>query len=196
MTPSNADKSLGEIVSDVSEKASLLVREEIELAKSEVLGKAKKMARGAGVGAAAGVFLVFALVMFLHTLAWFLYDVFDLRVWVAFGIVTLLLVLLAAIAGFLAAKWLKAGPPTPDMAIEQAKLTRQTLEHQAVERDQLERSLEHTKETDKAAAKQADGGAATPDTTASGTQPGASTSGEPAAIAASKLEQTGSKESS
>ena len=151
MTPSNADKTLGEIVSDVSEKASLLVREEIELAKSEVLAKAKKMARGAGVGAAAGVFLVFALVMFLHTLAWFLYDIFDLRVWVAFGIVTLLLVLFAAIAGLLAAKWLKAGPPTPDMAIEQAKLTRQTLEHQSVERDQLERSLEQTKDADKAA---------------------------------------------
>jgi Putative Actinobacterial Holin-X, holin superfamily III len=152
MTPSNADKTLGEIVSDVSEKASLLVREEIELAKSEVLFKAKKMARGAGVGAAAGVFLVFALVMFLHTLAWFLYDVFDLRVWVAFGIVTLLLVLLGVIAGLLAAKWLKAGPPTPDMAIEQAKLTRQTLEHQSVERDQLERSLERTQEGDKAGA--------------------------------------------
>ena len=180
MTPTNADKSLGEIVSDVSEKASLLVREEIELAKSEVLVKAKKMARGAGVGAAAGVFLVFALVMFLHTLAWFLYDIFDLRVWVAFGIVTLLLVLLAAIAGLLAAKWLKAGPPTPDMAIEQAKLTRQTLEHQSVERDQLERSLERTKEGDKAAAKQSDGADAK----------------EPGAIAASELDKARAEEAS
>jgi hypothetical protein len=192
MTPSNADKSLGEIVSDVSEKASLLVREEIELAKSEVLVKAKKMARGAGVGAAAGVFLVFALVMLLHTLAWFLYDIFDLRVWVAFGIVTLLLVLLAAIAGVLAAKWLKAGPPTPDMAIEQAKLTRQTLEHQTVERDQLERSLER----DKAAAKQADH-AATPATqtdAAGATQPAAATTNEPGAIAASELEKARAEE--
>jgi len=143
----NADKTLGEIVSEVSEKASLLVREEIELAKAEVIAKAKKMGRGAGIGAAAGVFLVFALVMFLHTLAWLLVEIFDFQIWVGFGLVTLLLVILATIAGFLAAKWLKAGPPTPDMAIEQAKITRQALEAQTVQRDQLERSLEGAKQT-------------------------------------------------
>jgi cobalamin biosynthesis protein CobD/CbiB len=123
-----ADKSLGEIVTEVSEKASLLVREEIELAKAEVISKAKTMGRGAGIGVAAGVFLIFALVMFLHTLAWLLVELFDLQIWVGFGIVTLLLVIFAIIAGLLAAKWLKAGPPTPDMAIEQARITRDTLE--------------------------------------------------------------------
>ena len=143
----NADKTLGEIVSEVSEKASLLVREEIELAKAEVIAKAKKMGRGAGIGAAAGVFLVFALVMFLHTLAWLLVEIFDFQIWVGFGIVTLLLVIFAVIAGLLAAKWLKAGPPTPDMAIEQAKITRETLEAQTTQRDQLERSLEGAKQT-------------------------------------------------
>lgn len=142
-----ADKSLGEIVSEVSEKASLLVREEIELAKAEVTAKAKTMGRGAGVGVAAGVFLVFALVMFLHTLAWFLVEVFDLQIWAGFGIVTLLLVIFAIIAGLLAARWLRAGPPTPDMAIEQAKITRDTLEAQNVQRDQLERSLESAQQT-------------------------------------------------
>jgi uncharacterized membrane protein YqjE len=126
-----ADKSLGEIVSEVSEKASLLVREEIELAKAEVIVKAKTMGRGAGIGVAAGVFLIFALVMFLHMLAWLFVEVFDLQIWVGFGIVTLLLVIFAAISGALAAKWLKAGPPTPDMAIEQAKITRETLEETA-----------------------------------------------------------------
>jgi cobalamin biosynthesis protein CobD/CbiB len=146
---SNAGKSLGEIVSEVSEKASLLVREEIELAKAEVVAKAKKMGRGAGIAVAAGVFLIFALVMFLHTLAWLLVEAFDLQIWVGFGIVTLVLVILAAIAGLLAAKLLKAGPPTPDMAIEQAKITREALEGQTVQRDQLERSLAGAKETGK-----------------------------------------------
>lgn len=143
----NADKTLGDIVSDVSEKASLLVREEIELAKAEVVSKAKKMARGAGIGVAAGIFLVFALVMLLHTVAWLIVDAFDLDIWVGFGIVTLALVLLGVVAGLLAARWLKAGPPTPDMAIEQARITRHTLEAQAVQRDQLERSLEDAEET-------------------------------------------------
>jgi len=123
-----ADKSLGDIVSEVSEKGSLLVREEIELAKAEMLAKAKKMGRGAGIGVAAGVFLIFALVMFLQTAAWGLVEAFDLQIWVGFGIVTLVLVILGIVAGLLAAKWLKAGPPTPDMAIEQAKITREALE--------------------------------------------------------------------
>ncbi|MGH2781952.1 MAG: phage holin family protein, partial [Thermoleophilaceae bacterium] len=69
--PQDADKGLGEIVSDVSEKASLLVRQEIELAKAEVTDKVSKLARGAAVGAAAGVFAIFGVTMLFHTLAWF-----------------------------------------------------------------------------------------------------------------------------
>jgi uncharacterized membrane protein YqjE len=150
MTPSadnGADKNLGEIVTEVSEKASLLVREEIELAKAEVTQKVKTLGKGAAVGAAAGVFLLFAFVLFLHTLAWFLTDLLDTSPWVGFGIVTLLFVVLGAIAGLLAKRWLSSGPPTPDLAIEEAKLTRQSLEHQKVERDQLGRSLDREKET-------------------------------------------------
>lgn len=149
MTPSDngADKNLGEIVSEVSEKASLLVREEIELAKAEVTQKVKTLGKGAAVGAAAGVFLLFAFVMFLHAVAWFFNDLLDSSPWVGFGIVTVLFVLMAAIAGLLAKRWLSSGPPTPDLAIEEAKLTRQSLEHQKVERDQLGRSLDRHEET-------------------------------------------------
>ncbi len=152
MTPSSgngADKSLGEIVQEVSEKASLLVREEIELAKAEVTEKAKVLAKGAGVAAAAGVFLVFAVVMLLHTLAWFFVDLFDTVVWVGFGLVTVILIALGAVAGVLAKRWLSTGPPTPDLAIEEAKITRQTLEQQGVERDQVKRSLERSKEQER-----------------------------------------------
>jgi len=151
MTPlgdNGADKSLGDIVTEVSEKAALLVREEIELAKAEVTTKAKTLARGAGVGVAAGVFLIFAVVMLLHALAWFLTDLLDSSVWVGFAITTAILLVLAAIAGLLAKKWLSSGAPTPDMAIEEAKLTRESFEHQKIERDQLERSLERGAETE------------------------------------------------
>ncbi len=142
-SPGGADKSLGEVVQEVSEKASLLVREEIELAKAEVTAKVKTLGKGAAVGAAAGVFLLFALVMFLQTLAWFLADVFD-NAWIGFGLVTILLIVVGAIAGLLAKRWLSTGAPTPDLAIEQAKITRQTFEQQGAERDQLERSLERS----------------------------------------------------
>ena len=140
--PPGADKNLGEIVSEVSEKASLLVRQEIELAKAEVTSKLSKLGRGAAIGAAAGVFLIFGITMFFHTLAWFLYDLFDFgEIWYGFAIVTGILFLLAILAAFIAFRLLKKGaPPTPDMAIEEAKKTRAQFEAQAIERDQLERS--------------------------------------------------------
>jgi hypothetical protein len=141
-TNGGADKNLGEIVSEVSEKASLLVRQEIELAKAEVTGKLSKLARGAGVGAAAGVFLIFGITMFFHTLAWFLIDLFDFSaIWYGFAIVTGFLFLLAILAALVALRLFKKGaPPTPDLAIEEAKRTREQLEAQRIERDQLERS--------------------------------------------------------
>ena len=141
-TPPNADKNLGEIVSEVSEKASLLVRQEIELAKAEITDKVGKLTRGAAIAAAAGVFLIFGITMFFHTLAWFLFDIFDFNaIWYGFAIVTGLLFLLAILAAFVAYRLFKKGaPPTPDLAIEEAKLIREQFETQGVERDQLERS--------------------------------------------------------
>ena len=142
-----ADKSLGDVVAEVSEKASLLVREEIELAKAEVRDKVSKLAKGAAVGAAAGVFLVFGVTMFFHGLSWFITDLLDEPPWVGFAIVTALLVLLAAIAGLVAARLFKRGsPPTPQLAIEEAKRTREELEGQKIERDQVGRTLEKGEE--------------------------------------------------
>ena len=142
-------KSLGEIVAEVSEKASQLVREEIELAKAEVRDKVSKLTKGAAIAAAAGVFLVFGVTMFFHGLAWFLNDVFNWEDnnWAGFAVVTALLFLLAILAGVLALRLFKKGsPPTPDLAIEEAKRTRAELEAQKIERDQVQRSLERGEE--------------------------------------------------
>ena len=136
-----ADKNLGEIVAEVSEKASLLVRQEIDLAKAEVTGKISKLTKGAAVGAAAGVFLIFGVTMFFHAASWFLTDLMDWNPWAGYAVVTGVLFLLAILAGLLAMRLFKKGaPPTPDMAIEEAKRTRADLEAQKIERDQLERS--------------------------------------------------------
>lgn len=144
-----ADKTLGDAVAEVSQKAALLVREEIELAKAEVTEKVGKLAKGAAVGAAAGVFVVFGITMFFHALAWFVNDLFNWEssVWPGFLVVTGLLFLLAALAGLLAFRLIKRGaPPTPAMAIEEAKLTRAELERQKIARDQVDRSLERGEE--------------------------------------------------
>lgn len=143
----DAGKSLGEIVGEVSEKASLLVRQEIELAKAEVTSKVSKLAKGAAVGAAAGVFLVFGITMLFHTLAWLLNDLNNWDPWTGYAIVTAALFIFGLLAGFLALRLFKKGsPPTPDMAIEEARRTRADLEGQKIERDQLQRGLERGEE--------------------------------------------------
>jgi uncharacterized membrane protein YqjE len=144
----SADKSFGEVVAEVSEKASLLVREEIELAKAEITDKVSKLTRGAAIAAAAGVFAVFGVVMLFHTLAWFLNDLFDwTSVWPGFALVTAGLFLLAGLAGLIAYRLFKKGaPPTPQLAIEEARRTRAELEAQKVERDQVKRTLEKGEE--------------------------------------------------
>ena len=142
--PDGAEKSVGEIVSEVSEKASQLVREEIELAKAEVTQKVSRLGRGIGVGLAAGIFLGFAFSLFFHAVAWFFADLYDngtTGIWEGFLTSFAILVLLAALAGYLAFRWIKGGsPPTPDLAIEEAKRMREELERQSIQRDQLERS--------------------------------------------------------
>jgi hypothetical protein len=144
-----AEKTIGEIVTEVSEKASLLVRQEIELAKAEVTQKISKLTKGAAAGAAAGVFLIFGVTMLFHGLAWFLNDIFNWEDnnWAGFAVVTAALFLLAILAALIALRLFKRGaPPTPDLAIEEAKRTRAELEAQTIERDQLERSLERGEE--------------------------------------------------
>jgi hypothetical protein len=146
--PGSAEKTFGDVVSDVSEKASLLVREEIELAKAEIQDKATKIGKGVGVGAAAGLVLVFAIAMFLHGLAFLLNDLLNQEdnVWLGYFIVTGMLILLGALAGYLAYRWLQSGaPPTPDLAIEEARRTRAMIE-QDDSGARLEASKEHGRE--------------------------------------------------
>ncbi len=118
--PDGADKSLGEIVSDVSEKASLLVREEIELAKAEMAEKGKKAGVGAGMFGAAAVFAAGAFAAITAGLIWAL-STFMVG-WVGALIVG---VVYAAIAGVLALRGKKqvqqATPPVPEGAVDSTK---------------------------------------------------------------------------
>jgi uncharacterized membrane protein YqjE len=129
---SDGDKSqpqqIGHTITEISEKASLLVREEIELAKAEISQKAKILGKGAAVAAAAGVFAVLGLIFLLHTLSWFFYWLWFENVFWGYLITTGLLFALAGIAGFLGLRWIKKGsPPTPDMAIDEAKRIKETV---------------------------------------------------------------------
>ena len=65
----SAPAAIAEAITEVSEKASLLIREEIELAKTEVTEKVTKLLKGTGIGFAAGVFAIFGLVLLLEGFA-------------------------------------------------------------------------------------------------------------------------------
>jgi len=122
-------------VGQVSEKASMLVREEIELAKAEVTEKVTKLARGAVIGVAAGVFLVMALIFALVGCAWLLYYYLpgnDFTYFWGFFAMAVILVALGAVAGLIAARFVKkAAPPVPNLAIEEARKIRETVSAQA-----------------------------------------------------------------
>jgi uncharacterized membrane protein YqjE len=124
------DRKVGEIVLDVSERISNLIREEVELAKTEVTEKVTKLVKGSAVGIAAAVFALLGFAMLMHAIAWLLNDLFfSDHVWIGFLIAAVFWFLIAAVAALIAKRAVEAGsPPTPDLAIEEAKRVRQTLE--------------------------------------------------------------------
>ena len=134
----DANANIAQAIQDVSDRAQLLVREEIELAKTEVTQKISTLVRGAAIGAAAGVFAIFGLVFLLHGFAWLAYWAIpfpnNTQFW-GFFIVAGILFLLGALAGFMAARAFKRGaPPTPELAIDEAKRIKATVSSEHPER--------------------------------------------------------------
>jgi len=126
-----APHNIAAAIAEVSDRATVLVREEIELAKAEVTEKATRLAKGAAVGVAAGIFFAMALIFALVGCAWLLYYYLpgsDFTYFWGFFAMAVILLLLGAIAGLLAAKAVKRGsPPVPNMAIDEAKKIRDTV---------------------------------------------------------------------
>jgi hypothetical protein len=122
---------VGTALTDVTERMSLIVREEIELAKAEISEKVSALLKGAVVALAAGIFAIFGLIYLLHGfswLAWFALPVDSNQVFWGFFVVAVLLFALGGLAGFLAFKAFKRGtPPTPELAIEEAKKIKETV---------------------------------------------------------------------
>jgi hypothetical protein len=119
-------ENIATTVTEVSERVTVLIREEIELAKAEVTHKLKSIAVGLGVGAAAGVFGFFAFIMLLFTGAWGFNQLLGSE-WLGFAIVTGALLVLAAVGGVVAFRKLKVGAPVPKQAIDEAHKIRATV---------------------------------------------------------------------
>jgi uncharacterized small protein (DUF1192 family) len=124
------DSNLAEVVTEVSERMSVLVREEIELAKAEVSQKVSSLTRGAAAVAAGAVFGVFAIIFFLVTLAWVLDAILvdgAGDIWIGFGIVLAVLLVMTIGAFLFAWRKFKVGAPAPTMALDEAKKIRATV---------------------------------------------------------------------
>ena len=131
MAPDNGQPdTIGTTVTEVSERVTTLVREEIELAKAEMRVKAMSIARGAAAVGAGSVFGVFAVLFGLAALAWGINDIVVTgagNLWIGFVAVFGMLSLFAALAFTFAWRKLRVGAPTPTMAIDEAKKIRETV---------------------------------------------------------------------
>jgi membrane protein implicated in regulation of membrane protease activity len=121
-------QGLGSAAKQFAERASTLVRLELELATLELKRKFRLLATGIALGALAAVLLVFAIGFGLASAAAGIATATP--VWLALLIVTLGLVLVVGLLGWLAQRAIKkATPPVPEQALQEAKLTTEALKH-------------------------------------------------------------------
>jgi hypothetical protein len=129
--------AIAQAIQEVSERAQVIIREEIELAKVEVETKVRSLVKGAVVGLAGGLFVVVGLLFLLHGLAWLAwFEIFpDNQFFWGFFVVAGALFLLGGLAGYVAARAFRSGaPPTPQLAIEEAQRIRETVQSPDPER--------------------------------------------------------------
>jgi uncharacterized protein (DUF983 family) len=124
-----SEKQLGEIVAEVTQKAQLLVKEEIALAKAEIQVKTSRIVKAIVFFSVAGFLALMMMTFVFHTLSWGFAEWFDLKTWVGFAATSVLLLLLTIVSALIGVRLMKRGaPPTPDLAIEEAQKTRAALE--------------------------------------------------------------------
>jgi uncharacterized membrane protein YqjE len=114
------ERPTGDLLKELSDQTTTLVKQEIELAKAELEEKGKKAGLGAGMFGGAGLFGVFALAALTTCIIAVLES--PLSLWLAALVVA---VVYAAIAGVLALqgrnKVKEAVPPVPEQTTESVK---------------------------------------------------------------------------
>lgn len=112
--PETPSPSLGDLFSDLSQNVSVLVRQEVELAKAELKETAQSAGKGAGLYGGAGIAAHFVL-LFLSVAA-----MFGISAWVGYGWAALIVgglwAIVAAILAAIAKKQLQAVKGMPQTA--------------------------------------------------------------------------------
>ena len=116
------DQPVGDIIKGITDDVKLLVRDEIALAKAELIPAAKNGGIGAGLFGAAGYFAICALSVLYFAAAFGLAAAFGWSTWLGFLVVGIALFVIAAICGgigFMLVRKVKG----PERAIAQANRT-------------------------------------------------------------------------
>lgn len=118
-TPDVSDTSVGELVGQVANDLSQLVRQEMALAKAELREEAKKAGKGAGMLGGAGLAGYFVLLFLSLTLMWALAE--GMKLWLAALIVTILWGIVAAVLFVVGKKKLAEVKPKPEQTVASVK---------------------------------------------------------------------------
>ncbi len=111
------DRSIGELVSDLTDEVKRLVRDEMRLAVFELQGKGKRLGLGAGLFGVAGVLALFGVGTLIATVILALALV--MPAWLAALVTGAALLLAAGLAAVIGRKEVaSATPPVPEEAIE------------------------------------------------------------------------------
>ena len=120
MTTHTDQQPVGQLVSQLTEQMSTLVRDELTLARMEMVEKGKRAGAGAGLLGGAGVIALYGLGALFVTAGAALALV--LPVWAAALIVTVVLFAIAGIAALIGKGQVsKAMPPEPEAALASGK---------------------------------------------------------------------------
>jgi uncharacterized membrane protein YqjE len=131
-TPSvdKRDEPVSDLLKQVSDEATTLMRQEILLAKAEMTGKAKELGLGAGMFGGAGYTLHLASLGLMLCLIFALATA--MPAWLAALVVTVVFVAIAGVLGLTGKKRIeRAGPPIPEEAIDSVKQTIDTVKEEA-----------------------------------------------------------------
>jgi uncharacterized membrane protein YqjE len=114
------DRPLAELMRDLSQQSTELIRQEIELAKAELRAKGKSAGVGAGMFGAAGLIALFGVGALTACLVLALATAMD--AWLAALIVAVVYLAVAGVAALLGkTKVQEATPPAPEQAIASTK---------------------------------------------------------------------------
>ena len=115
-----SDRSIAELVKQLSDQTATLVHQELDLAKAELTAKGKKAGLGAGMFGAAGVFGLYAVGALTACVILALSTAMD--GWLAALIVAVVYGAIAGVLALVGKNKVKEGvPPVPEQTVESVK---------------------------------------------------------------------------